>query len=205
MSKKVEKLSYTAVVRSPYDQDAIIRDNFPGFKEDYLVIHSLIRRYQPYRFMEIGTSSGAGTNVICNAMGIRKWLPNSKKVMSIDVPPGTDPKLMYPDETPEDGHPEKAGADCSFPYQQIFGNSLGFDFSPYYPIDAWFIDGKHNYKYAKNDTELALKSEPVLIMWHDMQMDEVNDAVHDVMQKHPKYDLRRVDGTRMGVATRRLI
>src|SRR5437868_1316366 len=105
---KIQSLSYDAVVVAPYQNDAIIRDDFPGFKEDYLAIHSLIRRYHPQRFMEIGTSSGTGTNVICNAMGINSYWPFSKtKVFSIDVPPGTNPKNIYPDENPEDGHPEK--------------------------------------------------------------------------------------------------
>ncbi len=55
-----------------YSNKAIIRNDFPGFKEDYLAIHCLIIKYSPNTILEIGTSSGNGTNVICNAMGVKK-------------------------------------------------------------------------------------------------------------------------------------
>ena len=107
------KISYNEIVKEPYLNNAWIRGDFPGFREDYLALHSLIRMYRPERFMEIGTSSGSGTNVICRAMGIHKYWWNQKKVFSLDVPPGTDPNLIYPEH--EDGHPSKAGADCIYP------------------------------------------------------------------------------------------
>ncbi len=191
---------------------AIIRNDFPGFKEDYLVIHCLIRKYKPKTFMEIGTSSGMGTKVICNALGLKRdfwkfWkrkeekIEKEIKVFSIDVPPGTDPKILYPHG--EDGHPKKAGEMCHLPYRQIFGNSFNFDFSPYYPLKGWFIDGKHNYKFVKNDTELALKSNPIIIIWHDADIQEVNEAITEVMKQHDDYDLFRVLGTRIAFAVRR--
>lgn len=196
-------IKYDEIVKLPYAKGAVIRDGFPGFREDYLVLHSLIRKYTPGTFMEIGTSTGLGTKVICNAMNIKRFkvFNKNRKVYSIDVPPGTDPKIIYPDG--EDGHPAKAGEGCNLPFTQIFGSSLDFDFSPYYPIDAWFIDGKHDYKYAKNDTELALKSDPALIIWHDMQIQGVTDAVIEVMGQRPNYDLFRVTNTRMAFAVKK--
>jgi len=193
-------LKFNEVVTDPLLKDAIVRDDFPGFKEDYLAIHCLIKKYNPNSIIEIGTSTGSGTNIICNAMGIKKhwWNKNTKKVFSVDVPPGTDPKIIYPNA--EDGHPSKAGVNCTFPYQQLFGDSTKFDFSPYYPIEAWFIDGKHNYEYAKKDTLQALLSNPRLIIWHDMQIEEVEKAVVEVMSKHKNYELYRVDTTRVGFA-----
>jgi hypothetical protein len=195
-------IAYSEIVKPPYSDDAFIRRDFPGFKEDYLVLHSLIRKYQPGRFMEIGTSVGLGTKVICRAMGLKRFHRNlNKSVYSLDVPPGTDPKILYPGG--EDGHPVIAGYKCHFPYKQIFGNSYRFDFRPYYPIDGWFIDGKHNYKFAKNDTGLALKSKPKIIIWHDMQIAEVAKAVKETMDKNRNYRLFRVVGTRMAFALRR--
>ena len=155
-----------------YGRGAISRKDFPGFYEDYLAIHCILRRYAPPNILEIGTSSGTGTNIICNAMG-------GGKVISIDLPPDFDNEEMYPEH--EDGKPAKPGADCRFPYVQLFGNSKDFDFSPYYPLAAWFIDGKHNYEYAAGDTRQALKSSPDLILWHDVQMEEVHNAAKDVM------------------------
>jgi hypothetical protein len=191
------------IAKDPYTKNAIIRNDFPGFKEDYLVIHCLIKKYNPKTLIEIGTSSGLGTKVICRAMGIKKYWWNKKKninkVYSIDVPPGSDPNIIYPGK--EDGHPIRAGRKCFFSYTQLFGNSNTFDFSPFYPIEAWFIDGKHNYEYAKKDTIQALKSDPKLIMWHDLQIPEVEQAVVEVMDSlQDKYELYRVEGSRIAFA-----
>ncbi|MEN9582795.1 MAG: hypothetical protein RL641_749 [Candidatus Parcubacteria bacterium] len=170
----MQSIKFSELAVSPYSDNAIVRNDFPGFREDYLAIHSLIRKYQPKTLMEIGTSSGSGTTVICHAMGVKKnwWNSNkyvnallvsigmkskfrknkneSKKVFSIDVPPGTDPSVIYPGA--EDGHPLLTGRNCYFPYTQLFGNSTTFDFTPYYPLESWFVDGKHNYEYAHADT-----------------------------------------------------
>jgi hypothetical protein len=195
-------IEYSEIVKPPYSDNAFVRRDFPGFKEDYLVLHSLIGKFKPNRFMEIGTSVGLGTKVICRAMGLRMFHRSpDKTVYSLDVPPGTDPKKLYPGK--EDGHPGIAGYKCHLPYKQIFGNSYKFDFKSYYPIDGWFIDGKHNYKFAKNDTRLALKSKPKIIIWHDMQIEEVSQAVKEVMAKKKNYSLYRVLKTRMAFALRR--
>jgi hypothetical protein len=200
---RIPVVAYEAIVKAPYHKGAFIRDDFPGFKEDYLAIHCLIRKYQPRRIVEIGTSTGSGTNVICKAMGIRRfWFNPGRAVISIDVPPGTDRNVIYPGENPEDGHPAKAGEHCRFPYRQLFGDSQVFDFSPYYPIDAWFIDGKHSYPYVVRDTEQALQSRPKLIIWHDLQIEEVYTAICDAMASRHEYELCRVGETRVGAAVR---
>jgi len=198
---KIEKVEYKSIVKSPFADGAITRDDFPGFKEDYMAIHSIIRKYQPQNLIEIGTSMGTGTNIICNAMNVRKGLIgrllDKKKVTSIDVPPGTDPSIIYPEG--EDGHPVSPGANCGFPFTQLFGSSIDFDFKPYYPVESWFIDGKHNYEYCSKDTKQALKSEPHLIIWHDMQIQEVYDAVADAMYGKG-YTIQWVEKTRVAFA-----
>jgi hypothetical protein len=195
-------IDYNEIVKPPYSEGAYKRRDFPGFKEDYLVLHSLIRKYRPRCFMEIGTSTGLGTKVICKAVGLKRSRRNSGKVVySLDVPPGTDPKILYPDG--EDGHPQKAGHKCKLPFVQIFGNSYNFDFKPYYPIDGWFIDGKHNYKFVKNDTKLALQSKPIIIVWHDMQIEGVTRAIKEIMVGVRGYNLFRVGGTRMAFALKK--
>jgi hypothetical protein len=197
-NKTVKMIPYEAIVTSELKQGAFLRKDFPGFWEDYLVVHCLIRRYQPNTFFEIGTSGGQGTNVICKAMGIKRfrlWGVKSKKVYSLDVPPNTDPSIIYPDA--EDGHPPKAGELCKYPYTQLYGFSTEFDYTPYYPIEAWFIDGKHNYEYVTKDTEKALDSTPRLIIWHDVQIDSVREAIIDVMAKHGDYYLYRAGEARV--------
>jgi hypothetical protein len=198
---RVQEISLEEVVQPELMKGAVVRDDFPGFREDYQVVHCLIRRYQPERFFEIGTSSGNGTKVICKAMSRRPIWPDTKnRVYSLDVPPGTDPTIIYPGA--EDGHPAKAGAANRYPYTQLFGNSKSFDVTPYLPLHGWFIDGKHDYEYAASDTRLALTADPSLIIWHDLQIDEVAQAVEDVMSERPEYRVRRVSGTRVGYAVR---
>ena len=192
-------LNLTDIVKLPYSKEAIIRKDFPGFKEDYLVLHCLIRKYKPKTFMEIGTSTGKGTKVICNAMKSKHFRNDEDiKVFSIDVPPGTDPKILYPNG--EDGHPKCAGKKCNLPYTQIFGNTYNFDFTPYYPLEGWYIDGKHSYEFVKNDTKLAIKCEPIIIIWHDMDITGVTEAVTEVMEQYNNYNLYRVINTRIAFA-----
>lgn len=197
----MQEIAYDAVVRPDLARGAVVRCDFPGFFEDYQVLHCLIRAHRPQRFFEIGTSSGNGTKVICKAMSTRRLWPDTRdRVFSLDVPPGTDPAIIYPGA--EDGHPAKAGAANRYPYRQLFGDSTRFDISPYLPLDGWFIDGKHDYAHAESDTKLALSAEPRLVVWHDLQIEGVVRAVEDVMAEHPEYGLWRVTGTRVGYALR---
>ena len=98
-----KNVPYEMIVKQPYVQGAIVRDDFQGFREDYLALHCLLRMYKVKSLIEIGTSTGLGTKVICKAIGVRRWallealrIRRDRKVYSIDVPPGTDPKLIYP-------------------------------------------------------------------------------------------------------------
>ncbi|HEX2241276.1 MAG TPA: class I SAM-dependent methyltransferase [Actinomycetota bacterium] len=197
----IDTIRYESVVRPDLAKGAVRRRDFPGFHEDYLALHCLIRANRPERFFEIGTSTGRGTRVICKAMSRRRLWPDTRsRVFSLDVPPGTDAALLYPEG--EDGHPVKAGGKNPYPYTQLFGDSKSFDASPYFPIDGWFIDGKHNYDYARSDTLLALTSDPRLIIWHDMQIDEVRSGVTDAMRGARGYVVNTIEGTRLGVALR---
>lgn len=199
----IEEVPYGQVVRRDLARGAVKRGDFPGFREDYLAIHCLIRAHRPDRLFEIGTSTGRGTKVICRAMSSRnRGRPNDTRgrVLSLDVLPGTDPFIRYPEG--EDGHPEVAGRDNPYPYTQLYGDSKNFDASPYLPIDAWFIDGKHDYQHARSDTLLALTSNPRLIIWHDLQIESVYQAVAETMSSRAEYRLRRVADTRVGFAVR---
>lgn len=191
----MKTILYSSIVQKPYCKGAVIRKDFPGFKEDYLVLHCLIRIFNPRTFIEIGTSVGTGTNVICNAM-------NGRKVFSIDVPPGTNPATLYPGG--EDGHPDVAGKNCRFPYVQLFGDSCSYDYSPYLPLEGWFIDAKHDYEHCRKDTLNAINCEAKLIVWHDMQIDGVAKAANEV-DDTKRYDSFRVTDTRIGYATRRAL
>ena len=73
----------TQLVKDIYDEElannAIIHDGYIGFREDYLVLHCLLKTYKPKTLLEIGTHRGVGMNIICNA------IPESN-VYSLDLP-----------------------------------------------------------------------------------------------------------------------
>jgi hypothetical protein len=198
----IEQIPFEEVVTRSLRRGAVKRRDFPGFREDYLAIHCILRAHKPQRLFEIGTSTGRGTKVICRAMSDKRFgkPDTAERVLSLDVPPGTDASIIYPEG--EDGHPEQAGRDNPYPYTQLFGDSKSFDVTPHLPIDAFFIDGKHDYEYARSDTEMALRADPRLIIWHDLQIEEVERAVEETMSPLPQYRVRRVAGTRVGYATR---
>lgn len=175
-----------------YDKAMIYQDfmGCTGFEDDYYVLHALIQKYKPQSFCEVGTHLGEGTRIICNAM-------EGQIVLSIDLPPDYDETkdiyINWNSEKPK----EKVGNRCKFPYIQLFGNSKEFDFSPYYPIDAWYIDGRHNYEFCYGDTMNALKSKPKLIIWHDSLMIGVQDAIYQIIDENKNYNAYYCRGTRV--------
>lgn len=171
---------------------AVVRDDFNGFKEDYITLHLILKKYMPKSLIEIGTNIGMGTNIICNAL-------KDSIIYSIDLPSNYDMSAIYSSISPEDGRPTNIGACCKFKYNQLYGNSKEFDFSCYYPLEAWFIDGKHNYEYVSADTASAIKSSAKLIIWHDTQIDEVRQAIVDNINLS-KYELYYVENTRISFA-----
>jgi predicted O-methyltransferase YrrM len=191
--EKFKILTFNDIFLNPKNVDfAIIRDDFPGFKEDYISIHLIIKKYLPKTFIEIGTNSGLGTNIICNAMG-------NNTVYSLDLPAEYDMSLIYSKINPEDGRPNNIGQYCKFKYIQLWGNSKTFDFSKYYPLDMWFIDGKHNYEYTYSDTTNAINANANIIIWHDINIDEVQNAVIDIINKK-YYNLYYIENTRIAFA-----
>jgi hypothetical protein len=183
-----------------YMHDALIYRDFmgcEGFKEDYLALHGIIREVNPQSFCEIGTHLGEGTRIICNAM-------QGKQVYSLDLPVRYDETkdvyLNWNSEKPEG----KVGERCEFTYTQLFGNSKDFDFSPYYPIDAWYIDGRHNYEFCYVDSINALKSNPKVIIWHDTLMDGVQKAIYQIIEENKAlYEAYYIRGTRVSFILRK--
>ena len=177
-----------------YKNNALLYNDFmgcKGFENDYIVLHGLIQEYKPGTFCEIGTHVGEGTRIICNAM-------ENRRVISIDLPIDYDEtKEVYVNwnsEKPRTG----VGERCNLPYVQLFGNSKEFDFLPYYPIDGWYIDGRHNYEYCYADSINALKSNPKIIIWHDTLMTGVQDAIMQIIDEYKEiYESYYCGGTRI--------
>ena len=174
-------------------EGAILNELMDGFREDYLVLHCLLRKYNPATILEIGTHIGTGTNIICNA------LPDAK-VYSLDLPESEADKSQQ--------HPlhktAEIGEYCTFPYTQLLADSLKFDYSAY-QFDAFFIDGEHDRRHVYHETRQAILNGASLIIWHDADISGVYNGITDAfdMPRGENYNLYRVTDTRIAYATKK--
>lgn len=184
------------IITPELEAGAIYNDEYVGFHNDYLVLHCLIKKYLPKSLLEIGTNLGSGTEIICNANP-------AMKVYSLDLPPElAHISLQSPESEGKGSH--KIGSNCFHPFTQLFGNSLEYDYSQHYPLEAWYIDGDHVYNNVFHETKEAIKAKAKLIIFHDSDIEEVyrgitNAFFHDMK----KYELFRVIDTRIAYALRK--
>ncbi len=178
----LEFITSEIVITPGLSANAIIRAE-AGFEKDFLVLHCLMKKHNPKKIFEIGTCEGYGTLIMANAC-------RTSSIISIDLPPNTPP--YYLDK-------KTIGNKCYLPYQQIFGDSLTYNYEQHFPIDAWFIDGAHDYYHVKYETEQAIKSGAQLIVYHDTDIPEVLQAVVDSLEDS-EYTVYRVTDTRVSFA-----
>ncbi|MBS0627395.1 MAG: hypothetical protein JSS09_04215 [Verrucomicrobia bacterium] len=181
LAKEVAYLSQDRICKVPYTQNAILRQD-ALFVDDFLTLHSLLRIVEPLSVFEIGTCSGEGTLIMKNAI-------ENGTIYSLDLPPG---ESSYAIEVP--------GYMCYLPYVQVIGDSMNLDYSKFHPIEAWFIDGAHEYSYVLHETGEALRSNPKIIIWHDADIEEVFEAIKDGLEEDENYLLFRVMNTRIAFA-----
>lgn len=163
-------------------QEPIINNEFKGFKEDYLVLHSLLNDYNPKSIFEIGTNMGTGTKIMKNAV------PNAD-VYSLDLPEGLSDNV-------------NVGSNCNLSFTQFREDSMTFDYSKV-PCEAYFIDGYHDYEHVLHETTEVIKCKPKLIVWHDANIEEVSLAILHSFKYSVDYNLYRVLNTRIAYAIRR--
>ena len=180
---------YRTVFIPELSEDAIYNDLWPGFREDYLLLHSLLRLFKPKRVMEIGTHLGRGTKIIKNAVG-----PDSQ-VFSLDLPPDIGPT------TGTEYQPGQVGSQCDLPYTQLWGDSRTFDFSPHYPIDAFYVDGEHVYDNVYKESVSVIRAKPALAIYHDSEdwgvFKGICDAYFATEEMAREFVLYRVIDTRI--------
>lgn len=192
---KMTEVSYEETL---YDyKDAILNEEYEGFKQDYLVLHSLLRRYRPASYFEIGTNMGTGTNIACNAIYQYHF---DAVIYSLDLPTElAHTSLQHPIS---EGKGDRVGANCKFPYRQLRGDSMTFDFTKY-PAEAYFVDGEHDFAHVHHETFQILNQKPELIIYHDADIPEVSSAIQSAFKGHENganYTLYRVTGTRIAYA-----
>lgn len=162
---------------------------------ELVVINILIRNHNPNLIFEIGTFDGRTTlNMAANSSA-------ESKIYSLDLPKEQHDSAKLPLSPSDSLYIKKdiSGArylniDKENKICQIYGDSAGFDFSPYFnKIDFVFVDGAHTYEYVLNDTKIALKllRNNGIILWHDYGVcDGVTKAMDELYSKNR--DLRGV-------------
>ncbi|MDR3550956.1 MAG: hypothetical protein P4L31_06090 [Candidatus Babeliales bacterium] len=180
----IEYITSETIITPELSSGAIIRQE-PGFETDFLVLHCLVKKFNPKNLFEIGTCQGYGTLIMANACP-------SCSIISLELPPYTPPYSMAPSDI---------GYKCRRPYKQIYGNSMSYDYTQHFPVDAWFIDGAHDYKHVEHETKQAAKSGAKLIIYHDTDIEEVLQAVIDGLAG-TEYKLYRITDTRVSYAVK---
>lgn len=180
--------TFTDIYHPDISFGAIINDEFEGFKEDYLILHCLLKMHNPKSVFEIGTNMGVGTEIICNAV------PNAT-VYSLDLP--TELAHISLQHPISEGKGDLVGSKCKKPFTQLRGNSLTFDFKKY-PCEAYWIDAEHTEANVLHETKQAVKCKAKLIIWHDSDMPEVMAGILAGIGKG--YKLFRVADTRISYA-----
>lgn len=180
-------------------KDAILNQEYKGFKEDYLTLHCLLKIHKPHHFFEIGTNMGTGTKIIKNALG------ENSKIYSLDLP--TELAHISLQHPINEGKGDNVGSRCNLPFIQLRGDSLQFDYFKYYPIDGWFIDGEHDFKHSNHESKEAIKSKAKIIIWHDSDIENVYNGIMNAFKGIEysciSYDLFRVADTRIAYALKK--
>jgi len=169
--------------------------------DELLVLATVTRVLQPSSVFEIGTFNGRTTSVFeLNAA------PGAR-ILSLDLPPEYDTARPAPAYLASDVTLVKQRVVGSYlhelrladRYEQLFGDSLSFDPSPYAgSVELGFIDGAHARRYVQNDTEkmAAMMSPRGLVFWHDYggkgQFRALTEYLDDLSKKIVIY---RVAGT----------
>ena len=133
--------------------------NWPFVKEDHLALISLIEKFNIKSVFEFGTWEGYTTQLMAEHSIV-------ENITTLDIHDEMD--VEYTHQFHNKTKKENYGKFIkSNKVKQIFCDSLKYN--PTKQFDMVFIDGNHDFKHIKNDTELALKMKPKLIVWHDYE------------------------------------
>lgn len=189
----MRQIEYNKIVTPELLEGNLDYDAHDGFLQDYRTLHCLLRMYKPKTIFEVGTNTGEGVNVMATA------LPKAK-IYSLDLDYETMRKnsKQYPLEA---NGADRVGSAVRFPYVQLRGDSMKFDYSKY-PCEGYFCDGEHKYTNVYYETAKMLEQNPKIIIYHDADCLEVEKAIIDCFQVVDNYEVYRVTGTRIAYAVR---
>lgn len=182
---------YADIVTPELLEGVIENNEYHGFREDYHVLHCLLKIHKPKTFLEIGCNMGVGTKIIKNALGF------NSQVYSLDLP--TELAHISLQHPISDGKGDKVGSKCDLPFTLLRGDSMEFDFGQY-PCEGYYIDGEHTTKAVKHETAEILKLNPKIVIYHDTDMPEVMQGILEALElarNSKKYEFTRVADTRI--------
>jgi predicted O-methyltransferase YrrM len=171
------------------------------------VLANLAAHFQPKTVFEIGTYSGFTT------LHFAYNTAPEAKIYTLDLPADHPLHQNAPHYTYDDQlvvNLSKANINqriyqthpCHNKIIELFGDSLTFDFSPYYQkMDLIFIDGGHSYANVSSDTENAFKmlSPKGIIIWHDFDYIIHRDVFKYLNQLAKKHNIYSIPHTRFAI------
>lgn len=173
-------------------KDAIINDRMEGFRQDYLPLHCLLRKYNIKSCFEVGCHVGFGTKIICNALG------KDCTVYSLDLP---DESAFESKQHPLSEGKQGVGLECDLPFILLRGDSRHFNYDKY-PCEAYWIDAEHVYENVRLETLKILKTFPKIAIFHDTDIQDVLKGIVDGAAGWRNYGLTRIIDTRISYLLR---
>jgi hypothetical protein len=174
-----------------------------------VILGALVRQLKPQRIFEIGTFRGL------TALSMASNCTWESVLWTLDLPPdltAKDVNERFYAANPGSGFGKLADANIdravgaalrgySGPcrVEQLFGDAKDFDFSPYTPVDLFFVDGCHQYAEAKRDTLIAWKAlrSGGRLVWHDYTWSTVEKAAREAL---PGQHITWIGGTSLAFA-----
>lgn len=178
-------------------------------EKELVVLCRLVATKRPMRLFELGTFDGRTTsNLAVNS-------PEGARVFTLDLLPEwlsflsseLDPRERRYVEKEEPGRRYR-GSIAEEKITTLFGDSLTFDFSPYFEsIDFVFVDASHAFDYVMSDSLNAFRMLPPnggTIVWHDFgHWDGVTEALNRLSRDNPEFaDLKWIEGTTLAILER---
>ena len=159
---------------------------------------------QPKQIMEIGTFRGR------TALNFALNSPPDCRVLTLDLPP-KNRALMQASTNAADANiieQSQSGIDyrdkdVSHKIEQLYGNSLEYDFSSYYgQIDLVFVDGAHHYDAVVSDTRQALQlvRPGGAIIWHDFaNYGDYHDVTRAILAEIGGDHITQISNTQLAI------
>jgi hypothetical protein len=185
------------------DEDKISLQAVPEHKHncsiyELFTLAALARAVNPSLCLEIGTYDGR------SALAIASNCNSQARVVTMNLPPN------YLNEHPDESGvvdvqlsakvrsgERWVGLEESNQIEQIFANSLEFDFASIGQPQFIFIDGAHDQRSVESDTEKALAAidrQKGVIVWHDARDYGVRPVLRRVYDRgYPVYIIERTN------------